>query len=49
MVVNADMQPNWVLWLLPTAILIPLGSFQMRRSINGKASAKKLEPVGIGT
>jgi hypothetical protein len=38
-----------VLWLLPTAILTPVGIFQMRRFINGKASAKKLEPVGIGT
>lgn len=46
-VVNIQMDPNWVLWLLPAAILTPLGSFQMKRFIDGKSSAKKTAALSM--
>jgi hypothetical protein len=46
-VVNIQMEPGWVLWLLPTAILTPLGIFQMNRFMEGKSSAKKTAALSM--
>lgn len=44
-VVNFEMEPAWVLWLLPSAILSPLLSIQIRRFMQPKVS--KVPSVSI--
>lgn len=39
-VVNFEMEPNWILWLLPSAILSPLLTIQIKRFVQPKAASK---------
>ncbi len=46
LVVNVNIEPQWVFWLLPTVTIIPIVSFQMRRFIAGGVK-KNLKVAGL--
>ena len=49
LVVNVQLEPNWVLWLLPTALITPLGLFQLKAFLNKKAGIGKKMAVAVAT